>query len=1043
MHTHRLSAEPTETAAAAPAQPGSDAALDREPFSLPPHPPPAPHAAFPAVASVAPVLAALVIWAITRSPYALVFAALGPVVAVGGVVDGRWQARRSRRRDHAAHGEALERLAARVRSSLARERARMRELHPSASAILASADGDVTRWRPVRGETAATVIAVGSGTVPSGIRLEGHGQSRTERELVGEAATLHDAPVTCDAAQGVGVLGPTAPARAVARGYLVQLVHALSPREASLVAVPEEGWEWARALPHFTAARGDPPGPGGGTTRIQVIEAYPGARAPVAGTVRGRCDSGSGPNPRSGAAPGAGARVATIAAADALERLPATCRTIVMLDGAGRAMLAGPGAEPIATELVSIAQAERYAELVSRHADSAGLAGHSGLPHRVGFADLFQPRPAGTRRPAPALACHIGVDAEGPAAIDLVRQGPHAVVGGTTGSGKSELLTTWVTAMAAAHTPDEVTFLLVDFKGGAAFAPLASLPHCVGVMTDLDHAAAARALASLGAELRRRERTLAASGAADIAEIVDIAAIADAAIADTAEGAETAGAHRLPRLVIVVDEFAAMLDALPELQPVLTDIAARGRSLGVHLILCTQRPAGAMREALLANCGLRLSLRVNNRADSMAVVGTDEAATLPQSAPGRCIVGVDGGTTRIQVATTSVDDIARVRRLGELAGPAGAAARPWLDPLPAMIPLPTLAPADAHGFVLGVEDVPQEQRQSTVTYRPERDGSLLAVGAHASGASTLLANLAAQRAWNGVIDRLGPGVEQAWDALCRAADRCLGGQDATPHLLLLADDIDSLHSRLQQEHQQQFADMLGVVLRDGPAAGVWLAATAQRLHGALAQLAPLFGQHLLLRLPNRQEHVLAGGDPGLFDERMPPGGCVWHGRRVQLAWPGTSSVADGAATDTAPVLAFPPGARYLLVSRAARSRTAQLRDALGDRVVVSGVDDGPHGAADLALHLGGGAFSRDDAVASVVVGDPDAWQAQWSLLATLRHDATMIFDSCSLADVRMLAHTRVLPPPLGPGPDRVWLCDDEGRLTRARLPRPANGRPAQ
>src|SRR5690606_24676261 len=94
-------------------------------------------------------------------------------------------------------------------------------------------------------------------------------------------------------------------------------------------------------------------------------------------------------------------------------------------------------------------------------------------------------------------------------------------------------------------------------------------------------------------------------------------------------------APALARLVIVVDEFAAMLDGFPDLHALFVDIAARGRSLGLHLILCTQRPAGVVKDSLLANCGLRMSLRVNNRADSTAILATDAAALIPATLPGR------------------------------------------------------------------------------------------------------------------------------------------------------------------------------------------------------------------------------------------------------------------------------------------------------------------------------------------------------------------------------------------------------------------------
>ncbi|MCR8672059.1 FtsK/SpoIIIE domain-containing protein, partial [Agrococcus sp. HG114] len=280
-----------------------------------------------------------------------------------------------------------------------------------------------------------------------------------------------------------------------------------------------------------------------------------------------------------------------------------------------------------------------------------GLADRCPLPERVDLAAL--PRGRG------GLAA-VFLAAEEPIELDLVRDGPHAVVGGTTGSGKSELLIAWVAAMAAGRTTEEVSFLLVDFKGGASFAALHGLAHVVGVMTDLDEPGARRAIESLRAELRRRERQLADQGARSIEE-----------------------ARGLPRLVIVVDEFAAMLAELPDLHRVFVDLAARGRSLGVHLVLCTQRPADAVRDALLANCGIRISLRVTGDADAVAVTGSPQAATIPLEARGRCVVRVSGGATRLAQAALATGD-----HLAELVAAASALPRqerPWREPLPARL----------------------------------------------------------------------------------------------------------------------------------------------------------------------------------------------------------------------------------------------------------------------------------------------------------------------------------------------------------------------
>src|SRR5690606_38751968 len=157
------------------------------------------------------------------------------------------------------------------------------------------------------------------------------------------------------------------------------------------------------------------------------------------------------------------------------------------------------------------------------------------------------------------------------------------------------------------------------------------LPHVVGIVTDLDEVAAARALRSLRAELRHRESLLAERGARSIEELAD-------------------GVPALARLVIVVDEFAALTAGFPELHEVFADLAARGRSLGVHLVLCTQRPAGSVRDSVLANCTLRISLRVNNRADSIAVVGEPGAAALPRHPVGRAIIARDEGSVLVQLA---------------------------------------------------------------------------------------------------------------------------------------------------------------------------------------------------------------------------------------------------------------------------------------------------------------------------------------------------------------------------------------------------------
>ena len=213
-----------------------------------------------------------------------------------------------------------------------------------------------------------------------------------------------------------------------------------------------------------------------------------------------------------------------------------------------------------------------------------------------------------------------GAGPDGPFVVDLCRDGPHVLVGGTTGSGKSEFLRTLVTSLAISAPPEELTFVLVDFKGGAAFAACAALPHVVGLVTDLDDHLVSRALTSLRAELRRRERLLAAVGAGDL---------------EAYHRLRPDDSEPLPRLVVVVDELRALVDELPDFVSGLVRLAALGRSLGVHLVLATQRPSGALTAEVQANVSLRIAFRVRDRADSVDVVDDGAAADIAPSTPGR------------------------------------------------------------------------------------------------------------------------------------------------------------------------------------------------------------------------------------------------------------------------------------------------------------------------------------------------------------------------------------------------------------------------
>ncbi|MCC3277726.1 FHA domain-containing protein [Arthrobacter sp. zg-Y40] len=223
-------------------------------------------------------------------------------------------------------------------------------------------------------------------------------------------------------------------------------------------------------------------------------------------------------------------------------------------------------------------------------------------------------------------AAVVGMAADGPVTLDLQKDGPHFLVGGTTGSGKSEFLRSFIAALAAGHPPDAVTFLLIDFKGGSGLEPLGGLPHTVGLLTDLSAGDVARALMSLRAEVRRREALFAEAGADSMA----------------AYNLRPGAAGPLPRLLVVVDEFRMLADEVPAALPELMRIAAIGRSLGLHLLLATQRPQGALTSDIRANIATTIALRVSSAAESRDILGSDCAAAIPAALPGRAFVAKGG-----------------------------------------------------------------------------------------------------------------------------------------------------------------------------------------------------------------------------------------------------------------------------------------------------------------------------------------------------------------------------------------------------------------
>lgn len=333
-------------------------------------------------------------------------------------------------------------------------------------------------------------------------------------------------------------------------------------------------------------------------------------------------------------------------------------------------------------------------------------------------------------------------------------QGPHGVCVGATGSGKSEFLRTLLADLLANHAPDDLAFVLVDFKGGATFAPIARLPHIAGVITNLqdDLAMIDRMQAALDGETRRRQQLLHEAGV-------------PSAVAYREERARGRDLPPLPSLVIVVDEFAEMLADRPEFLEVLGTIGRVGRSLGVHLLLASQRLEEGRLRGLDSHLRYRVALRTFNVSDSRAIIGTQDAAQLP-SIPGAGFVKLDEELVRFQSGFVSgpVGDAGRTELdvLAErLAGAGAPVHRVWLPPLKPAVSLDRVTGGavvdEARGLTvphwpgvgqlvvpLGVLDRPEDQRQEAHALDLRGAGGNVAViGAPQTGKTTTLRTFAA------------------------------------------------------------------------------------------------------------------------------------------------------------------------------------------------------------------------------------------------------------------------------------------------------------
>ncbi|MGH9209960.1 MAG: FtsK/SpoIIIE domain-containing protein [Acidimicrobiales bacterium] len=774
---------------------------------------------------LAPILFAGVMFAVMKSPQFLLFAGLTPLMGIAGAIDSKRRGRKTDRNEKDRFRREIAEFRDKLASTVEQERGRQDGVYPDPTEIMRRVTLPTTSlWERRPGHPDFLQLRAGVGDVPWSPPIGDVGRTAEVpeelREALAEAALLRDAPVPVDLSGGgaVGIVGDRPAALALARSLVSQAaaLHGPADLPVMVLASGEAGpsWDWAKWLPHTRDASGagrmlsdDPElsgrmvearlrafgpsdraartslatGPPVGPTLLVVVDdesLTEGRKAPTRSLLRG--DAGL---------------VAGIVIASRAERLPALCTTVIdMVDADGRADLALPQQGQRISGFLAGGMADdvarECARLMARFEDpELDLVG-AGLPASIRLLPLLDMQEctaeavlsrwkAGGLDPRPAGP--VGVAENGIFSVDFVADGPHGLVGGTTGAGKSELLRTMVAGLAASADPDHLTFVLIDFKGGSAFDECAKLPHTVGMVTDLDEHLAERALRCLEAELKHRERVLRAAAAIDLPDYLR----------------NNPGGEPMPRLLVIIDEFATLKAELPNFIDALVGVAQRGRSLGVHMLLATQRPQGAISDNIKANTNLRIALRVQEKTDSVDVIDVADAAAIPRTSPGRAYVRLGPGEvvaiqTALSTGSRNEASLAHVDVAPFVYGPAARPPvmpppggdgsgdddgptgdtdltvlveaieeaflatgrprprRPWPDPLPGDVVLDELIEQAKQArpsgeplrFVpLAMADDPEAQTQYPMGWAPT-DGNLILYGIGGSGTTTALSSLA-------------------------------------------------------------------------------------------------------------------------------------------------------------------------------------------------------------------------------------------------------------------------------------------------------------
>lgn len=398
---------------------------------------------------------------------------------------------------------------------------------------------------------------------------------------------------------------------------------------------------------------------------------------------------------------------------------------------------------------------------------------------------------------------------------NLFENGPHALVSGVTGAGKTVFLRQWIRELLQAD--DNVAIAIIDFKGGGAFADFAADNRVRHLATNLDERSIETALQGIRALLARREAHLARHACLEVRDLPQ--------------------GQGLPRTVIVVDEFRALSEAHPSTVPIFNDVAARGRALGVHLILSTQRFTSVAPPSLLANSALRVVFRAGDDEESRQLLGTTQAADASLASGAGFVRGAGGlvRPVRVRLAGVDIDDSIQ----------AGPSEPLWLEPLDRAPRWSAVSGVSPGRLVLGLS-----ARQRELVWVPvecDRKRALILVVGGRESQRTAMIHALAEQMQTSVIGR---HSHETWDAL----------SPHTEHDFLALEDLDTAIAGVPIAWRDEFLERALLAIRATLALGGSVVVGVSRADSVLSRLA---------QIPHQQVFVDARGTARLGDAGEP------------------------------------------------------------------------------------------------------------------------------------------------------------------------------